>query len=111
MFNLHEYLYLMLGSLLGYNLIVLVPLIVLTVKMPSAPPHTLLPVIIKPLPYTSGYIHYRKIHAFLIRATEDQRNCIRCNVLTIINTCYLRVTVLVPGMMAMAIVVRARPCI
>ena len=48
----------MLGSLLGYSLIVLVPLIVLTVKMASAPPHTLLPVITKPLPYTSGYILY-----------------------------------------------------
>ena len=37
----------MLGSLLGYNLIVFVPLIVLSVKMASAPPHTLLPVITK----------------------------------------------------------------
>jgi len=37
-----------------YNLIVFVPLIVLLVKMASAPPHTLLPVITKPLPYTSG---------------------------------------------------------
>jgi len=54
MFNLHEYLYMMLDFLLGYNLIVFVPLIVLPVKMASAPPHTLLPVIIKPLPYTSG---------------------------------------------------------
>jgi len=54
MFNLHEYLYLMLGSLLGYNLIGFVPLIVLSVKMASAPPHTLLPVTTKPLPYTSG---------------------------------------------------------
>jgi len=54
MFNLHEYLYLMLCSLLGYNLIVCVHLIVLPVKMASAPPHPLLPVITKPLPYTSG---------------------------------------------------------
>jgi len=54
MFNLHEYLYLVLGSLLGYTLIVFVPLIVLPVKMASTPPHTLLPVINKPLPYTSG---------------------------------------------------------
>jgi len=30
MFNLHEYLYLMLGYLLGYNLIVCVPLIFLS---------------------------------------------------------------------------------
>jgi len=44
----------MLGSLLGYNLIGFVPLIALPVKMASAPQHTLLPVITKPLPYTSG---------------------------------------------------------
>jgi len=54
MFNLHEYLYLMLGYLFGYNLVVCVPLIVLPDKMASAPPHTLLLVITKPLPYTSG---------------------------------------------------------
>jgi len=54
MFNLHEYLYLMLGSLLGYNLVVFVLLIVLPVNMASAPPHALHPVITKPLPYTSG---------------------------------------------------------
>jgi len=42
------------GSLLGYNLIVFVSLIVLSVKVASAPLHTLLPVITKPLPYTSG---------------------------------------------------------
>jgi len=54
MFNLHESLYLMLGSLLGYNFIVFVP-----VKMASPPPHTLLPVITKPLPYPSDYIHDR----------------------------------------------------
>jgi len=54
MFNLNEYLYLMLGSLLGYNLIVFVTLIVLPVKMASTPTHTLLSVITKPLPYTSG---------------------------------------------------------
>jgi len=58
MFNLHEYLYLILSYLLGYNLIVFVPLIVLPVKIVSAPPHTFLSVITKPLPYTSGYIHY-----------------------------------------------------
>ena len=48
--NLHEYLHLMMGSLLGYNLI----LFVLPVKMASAPPHVLLPVITKHLPYFSG---------------------------------------------------------
>jgi len=53
MLNLHEYLYLMLGSLLGYYLIVFVLLIVLPVKMASPPPHTFLPVITKPLLYTS----------------------------------------------------------
>ena len=45
MFTLHEYLHLMLGYILGYNLIVFVPLIVVPVEMASAPTHTLLPVI------------------------------------------------------------------
>ena len=59
----------MLGSLLGYNLIVFVPLIVLPVKMASAPPHTLLPVITKPLPYPSGYIHYTLFATELVSST------------------------------------------
>ena len=38
----------MLGSLLGSNLIVFLPLIVLPVKMTSAPPHTLRPLLHTP---------------------------------------------------------------